>query len=140
MTNHAHILATFLQTDLYRIEAALEDRLWTEDVSTRIREHVARLRQIIALVTIPPTSALPPLDTVENTLDTLHTFTDELLNAIATLPIHRLDALVLDAHERQLTLLAHLYDYTRLSAMLVEWSRHLAPPPTINQWFQVPED
>jgi hypothetical protein len=140
MTDHAHTLATFLQTDLYRLEAALEAQAWTDTTRSRLTDHLQRLKQVVALVTGHPTPTIPPLSSMEDALETLHSLTDNVRTTIAALPPHRLDALVLDPYERNLTLLAHLYDYARLSAMLVEWSQHLTPPPTLDAWFQEPEE
>lgn len=140
MTPHAQTLATFLQTDLYRLDTALEEQSWTEHIATRPLDHIYRLTQLIALVTDRPPLPLPPLNSVEDTLETFHALTETLLISVASLSETRLHAIVLDPYERNLTLLAHLYDYARLSAMLVEWSHHLPPVPTLDDWFGAMEE
>jgi hypothetical protein len=139
MTNHAQILSAFLRTDLYRLDAALEEQSWTEVIRARLTDHVHRLNQLLALLAHHPPPPLPALDTVESALDTLHTFTEELVTAVEELTNTTLYATVLDPHERNLPLLAHLYDYARLSAMLVEWSHHLPPTQSLDDWFDEPE-
>lgn len=140
MTPHAQSLATFLQTDLYRLETALEEQVWTEDIATRLNDHLHRLTQLLALVTnIPPDKGSAP-NSIEDAFDTLHSLTEALLESVASLPETCLNAMVLDPYERNLTLLAHLYDYARLSAMLVEWSHHLTPAPTLDDWFEAKEE
>jgi hypothetical protein len=139
MTTHAQILSTFLRTDLYRLDAALEEQVWTEAIATRLTDHLHRLAQVVALVVSHSPTTLPPPDSVESALDRLHTLTDEILTIVAELPESTLHATVLDPHERNLPLLAHLYDYARLSAMLVEWSQHLPPSQNLDNWFDEPE-
>lgn len=135
MTDHAKTLATFLQTDLYRLDTALEAHVWTEDIATRLKDHLHRLTQLLALITtFPPDKDAAP-NSIEDALNILRTRTDSLLTSVESLPEIRLNAIVLDPYERHLTLLAHLYDYARLSAMLVEWSYHLASAPTLDDWF-----
>lgn len=135
MTIHSHILSTFLQTDLYRLEAALEEQRWDDPIATRLTDHLHRLSQIIALVLNRPARSLPPLDSVQSGVDVLHSLTEELFTAVEDLSDTTLRATVLDPYERQLPLLAHLYDYARLSAMLVEWSQHLPATRTLEDWF-----
>jgi hypothetical protein len=136
MTDHAATLATFLRTDLYRLQTTLDEQMWEGAVATRLKEHLHRVAHLLALVTQAPAAPLPSLDTLDEALDTLETLTTELLTAITALTPQALDAPVLDAHERGLTLIGHLYDYARLSATLVEWSAHLPPAPTLEDWWE----
>lgn len=139
MTNHPQTLATFLKTDLYRLETALEEPSWNAEIATRLRDHLHRLNQLLLLIT-PAAPPIAPPDTMEAALNSLDTLTTTLLATISTLSEAQLNTPVLDIHERNLTLLAHLYDYARLSAMLVEWSRHLPPAATVEDWFQSVEE
>ena len=139
MTDHRAILSTFLRTDLYRIEAALEDAVWNDAIAARLNDHVQRLAAVLALLTDNPHTVKSLTDT-DSTIEILDDVTDALLSAIAAAPDSRLDAPVLDRHDRNLTVLAHLYDYTRLSAMLVEWCTALPTTSTVDDWFNALDD
>lgn len=139
MTDHRATLTAFLRTDLYRIEAALEDAAWSDAVATRLREHVQRLTAVLTLLTNTAPDRASPTDT-DSAIEIVQALTDALVDSIATASDSRLDAVVLDPHDRNLTVLAHLYDYTRLSAMLVEWSSTLPTAGTVDAWFDALDD
>lgn len=138
MTDHRQTIAAFLTTDLLRLEAALEEQPWSEGVAQRLTGHLHRLEQLLTLMHAATVPA-PSLDSTASALLYLMDSTHALIKTLLSLPDGTLNARVLDPHRRDLTLLGHLYDYTRLSAMLVEWSQHLAPPATLNDWFDESE-
>ncbi len=139
MTDHRTTLTTFLRTDLYRLEAALSETVWSNAVATRLAEHLQRLVAVIVLLT-NETPTVPPVDHPDTALETLQDCTNELLRALTTISEERLHAPVLDRHDRNLTVLGHLYDYTRLSAMLVEWTTTLPPSDSVDDWFGTLDD
>lgn len=139
MTNHRTTLTTFLRTDLYRIEAALEDAVWSDTVATRLREHIERLAGVLMLLTDASPDSEAPTN-ADSAIELLQEMTEALVEALATTADSRLDAVVLDYHDRNLTVLAHLYDYARLSAMLVEWSSTLPTADTVDTWFDALDD
>jgi hypothetical protein len=132
---HTEALTAFLTTDLYRLDAALEEQTWSGEASTRLSDHLHRLAQLVALARGAPSTGPDEVHSIDAALEALHSLTHTLLDTVAVLPETRLSATVLDPHERGLSLLAHLYDYARLSAALVEWSRCLPPPPSVDDWF-----
>lgn len=141
MTHH-HTLRFFLQTDLYRLEASLDDGSWSAPIAERLTDHLrfaAQLRAVFLEGIHPHDSALQrALDAIapqdmEQALDALHEQTGALIDAIENLSERRLNALVLDPHERGFTVLGHLYDFCRANAMLVEWAKGLSSNTTSHQ-------
>lgn len=135
--NNYHTLRFFLQTDLYRLEASLDECAWTPQIAERLTDHLrfmAQLRSVFLEGIDPRDPALRPrLDAIapqdmEQALDALHEQISALLEAIQNATQEHLHALVLDPHERGFTVLGHLYDFSRASAMLVEWAKGLSVP------------
>lgn len=139
---HQHTLRFFLQTDLYRLEASLDESIWTAPIAERLTDHLrftAQLRAVF-LEGLPPhdaalqrrLEAIAPQD-MEQALDTLHEQTEALIDAIEQVSQAHLNALVLDPHERGFTVLGHLYDFCRANAMLVEWAKGLSSNTSSHQ-------
>jgi hypothetical protein len=132
MTDHRHTLSSFLRTDWLRLEAALEEKTWTEPVAARLTDHLryGRLVQGVYLERLHPhdvklreqVAAIAP-GTLEEALAIARERTHELIAAIQLARDSLLDAPVPDPHDRGFTVLGHLYDYARANAMLVEWAR-----------------
>ena len=134
MTDHRHTLASFLRTDSYRLDSALEGRAWSRPAQERFTDHLRYMAQLQAVYL----ERLAPRDpvllrrlarleatSVEEALRHLEEQTGTLIAAIQEAPDSLLDAHVLDPHERGLSVLGHLYDFCRANAMLVEWARGL---------------
>ncbi|MGH2543262.1 MAG: hypothetical protein ACRDIB_10705 [Ardenticatenaceae bacterium] len=114
------------------MEAALEERAWTEEVAERVTDHL-RYALLVQAVYVegqhPRDSALQAKVTgiaatsTEGALALLAERTAELIAAIQAMSDEQMEARVLDPHERGLSVLGHLYDFCRANAMLVEWAR-----------------
>ncbi|MBA3533796.1 MAG: hypothetical protein H0T73_17910 [Ardenticatenales bacterium] len=134
MTDHRHTLGHFLQTDLHRLEAALEERAWTTLVAERLTHHLRFAAQVQAVylegahpqdtALLARLEALAP-QSIKEAIDQIKEGSHALSAAIQASSDDRLDASVLDSHERGLTVLGYLYDFCRANAMLVEWARAL---------------
>jgi hypothetical protein len=131
-TDHRHTIATFLRTDRYRLEAALDELEWNPGTAARISHHLrysVLVREVYlgnrqpgeAAVETKMQSIAP--QSMEEALALIEKATDIMIDALQSLDDDRLHAAVLDPHERNLTLLGHLYDYCRANAMLVEWAQ-----------------
>lgn len=129
-TNHKHTLLTFLRTDQFRLEAALEEITWTEKVAQRVTDHLRFAAQVQAVylegrhphdAALQATlAAIAPRDAAAAAA-LLAARSAALSEGVQRAPSTHLDAAVLDPHERGLTVLGHLYDFCRASAQLVGW-------------------
>ncbi|MGB0386492.1 MAG: hypothetical protein ACPGWR_16915 [Ardenticatenaceae bacterium] len=133
--DHRHTLQFFLQTDHYRLEAALDEYPWTPEVAERLTDHLrfAAQLQAVFLEGVHPhdTGLQAALEAVspqsmDDALEQLYTRTEGLIKAIEQATDARLNAPVLDRHERGFCVLGHLYEFSRANAMLVEWARNLS--------------
>lgn len=136
MDEHRHALCLFLRTDQHRLEAALVDARWGPTLATRLSDHLRFTTQVRAVYLEGIHPLDPALQTelaalsltgIDDTLAKLEAGYAALRAAIQGASDARLQAPVLDPHERGLSVLGHLYDLCRVSAMLVEWARHLPP-------------
>ncbi|MDQ4076857.1 MAG: hypothetical protein M3220_11510 [Chloroflexota bacterium] len=138
MTDHRHTIASFLRTDRFRMEAALEEKVWSKEVAERLTQHLryAAQLQAVYLEGLHPkdpalqtkVTAIAP-ESLEEAVTLLAEQTESLVAALQQADDRRLHALVLDPHERELTVLGHFYDFSRSNAMLVEWARGLPGEP-----------
>ncbi len=145
-TDHRHTLSAFLRTDLFRLEAALEGRVWGEALAEPIADHLRFALQVQAVylegvhprdeglqaALAAPAPARGGRGTVR--ARRAHGGADQ---AIQGVPEARLHAPVLDAYERGLTVLGHLYDFCRANAVLVERVRggEAQGLSGIKEWF-----
>lgn len=126
-----HALQTFLRTDLHRLEAALEERVWTPALAERLTHHLRFAAQLQAAyleggqADEQPLAALAPQN-VDEVITLVEARIEALVAAIEAAPDARLHAPVLDAHERGLTVAGHLYDFCRATALLIGWLEGLA--------------
>jgi hypothetical protein len=132
----------FLRTDLHRLEAALDGRVWRREVAERLTHHLRFAAQVRAVYL----QGLHPRDeglrvvlegiapgSMDEALDALSEGTERLIEAVEQADDARLHAPVLDPHERGLTVLGHLYDFCRANAMLVEWANGLPEEEAIGK-------
>jgi hypothetical protein len=131
-TDHRYTISTFLRTDRYRIEAALDELEWSAETAERVTHHLrycVLVREVYLRGRAPNDPAIDAMlqeidpRTTEEALDLAGDLTDRMIDAIQHTGDNRLDAAVLDPHQRNLTVLGHLYDYCRANAMLVEWAQ-----------------
>lgn len=123
-----------MRTDLHRLEAALDGRVWRAAVAERLTHHLrfaAQVRAVYLQGLHPRDEGLRAVldgiapESMDEALDALGEGTEQLIEAIEQAEEARLHAPVLDPHERGLTVLGHLYDFCRANAMLVEWANGL---------------
>jgi hypothetical protein len=131
-TDHRYTIASFLRTDRYRLEAALDELEWSPATAERIVHHLrysVLVREVYLGGRQPREAALDEMlqeidpRSMEEALDLVGEVTDRMIEAMESVAGNQLHAPVLDPHQRNLTVLGHLYDYCRANAMLVEWAQ-----------------